>query len=86
MNLLEQIKTSLLFFVFGYIFYFVYKLLLKIKKYKVLLFSIILFLFSTILYISLYIINNGILSFYHLIFFLFGIFMCKVINFNWKKD
>lgn len=84
MSLFEQIKTSFLFLIFGYLFYFIYLLLIRINKYKVLLFFIILFLFSTILYISLYIINSGILSFYHLIAFVIGIFMCKVINFNKK--
>lgn len=85
MNLIEQIKSSFLFFIFGYLFYFLYLFLIKIKKYKFLLYFIVLCLFTTILYISLYIINNGILSLYHLIFFIFGFFMCKVIYFNNKK-
>lgn len=84
MSLFEQIKTVFLFLIFGYIFYFIYLLTLKVNKYKILIYFIILFLFSTILYISLYIINSGVLSFYHLIFFIIGICMCKVINFNNK--
>lgn len=84
MSLFEQIKTVFLFLIFGYIFYFIYLLILKVNKYRILIYFIILILFSTILYISLYIINSGVLSFYHLIFFIIGIFMCKVINFNNK--
>ena len=84
MNLLEQIKTSFLFFIFGYIFYFIYLIIFKQNKINKIFVFIILFLFSTLLYLSLYIINSGILSTYHLIFFIFGIFMCKVINFNSK--
>lgn len=84
MSLFEQIKTVFLFLIFGYIFYFIYLLILKVNKYRILIYFIILIIFSTILYISLYIINSGVLSFYHLIFFIIGIFMCKVINFNNK--
>ena len=84
MSLFEQIKTIFLFLIFGYIFYFIYLLILKVNKYRILIYFIILILFSTILYISLYIINSGVLSFYHLIFSIIGIFMCKVINFNNK--
>ena len=84
MNLLEQLKTFFLFIIFGYIFYIIYLVLLRIKKNKIIVFFVILFLFSTILYISLYIINSGMLSFYHSLAFILGIFMCKVINFNDK--
>ena len=85
MTLDEQIKVIFYSFIYGMFYYATYKMLKKItlrKKIKLL----IEFLFSIshvlLFYILLFLINDGALSFYILIFFSLGNIFCRLLYFN----
>lgn len=81
MILSEQITSLVFSFVWGFIYYFlfhIFKKYLVFSKYKI-LFNIIFHLILTIcFFIAVIFINNGILSFYYLIFIFIGFVVSKI--------
>ena len=81
MILSEQIISLIFSFVWGFIYYFlftIFKKYLVFSKYKVLFNIIFNFILAILFFIGIVVINNGILSFYYLIFIVFGFFVSKI--------
>lgn len=81
MILSKQIISLIFSFVWGFIYYFlftIFKKYLVFSKYKVLFNIIFNFILAILFFIGIVVINNGILSFYYLIFIVFGFFVSKI--------
>ena len=89
MILEEQIKVIFYSFIYGILFLGLYKSFnfKKIKRKNIKSFASFLFciLNAILFYFILYKINNGILNYYIVIFFIIGVFFCKVLYFGDKK-
>ena len=81
MILSKQIISLIFSFVWGFIYYFlftIFKKYLVFSKYKALFNIIFNFILAILFFIGIVVINNGILSFYYLIFIVFGFFVSKI--------
>ena len=88
MNLELQFKTFFISFIYGLLYYNLFKILLlfKIKKKLIKIVSYFIFniLNSIFFFYLIYKINGGILNYYVLIFFLLGVYFCKVFYYGNK--
>lgn len=89
MSLENQFKVIFYSFIYGMLFLSTYKILKRLKFKKNILKIIMEFLFcilhAILFYFLLYKINNGMLSFYILIFLILGGLFCQLLYFNDKK-
>ena len=89
MVLEEQIKVISYSFVYGILFWGLYKSLnfkrIKSKNIRFIISFLFCVLNSILFYFILYKINNGILNYYIAIFFIIGVFFCKVLYFGDKN-
>lgn len=90
MNLEEQFKVMFFSFIYGMFFLSTVKALKNIKYKKIIYRFIAELIFMIIhvllFYFLLYKINGGILSVYIALFFLVGLFFCRLLYFSDKKS
>lgn len=81
MILSEQITSLVFSFVWGFIYYFlftIFKRYLVFSKYKVLFNGVFHLILTILFFIGIILINNGILSFYYLLFIFIGFIVSKI--------